>query len=390
MDVKVENLDINKNIGAYGNGRHTFNEEFLRSLSKTDIFIVSTSMIDRTTMRDGHLPWLDAIIQSVSARTEARPYKPVILAETPMTVDPATTEAIVNAAIRNGIGIHENLIELLDPVKPLVAQEMKELNLVPEHLVIERSDNQIHLENPGAVNRALIAVRAVPTWEKGIPHDLLPPKRMLEDIVGEEIQFQNFSVVNATPYRGKDGTLLKYADGTGAEHFCATDVTVRYEAVTARGKAIPVTATWSFNRPPARRLEFNMPGRDIVFYSSLPKEQFSGELPQALKSSQGNVTGYFATLRDGVTRLMAAAATANPLRDFIKAGIDESLGRGIGLVDPHYSIWVAQMGQQITRALDNYISGLEMRQAYHTEWWAVRRDTTPLVTVIGRTKGIQN
>lgn len=386
VGVDVLDVDINSQITAFGPERHEFNPAFLEQISGADLYIVSTSMIDRATGKDGHFPWIDAVLQALERREHRAQFKPVVLVETPLTVSYSTTKTLVEAAARQGVGIHENLIETFDPVKPAVAQFMKENSMYPRRLVIERSDNQINMENPGPVNRAMIAVRATPTWEKGIPHDLLPPKTMLQQILEKEVGFSNFKVVHAVPFVGKDGRQLMYSDGIGGQWTSAVDVVISYEA-KAGDLTIPVMATWSFNRAPARKLEFYMqaaPGGDVVFYSSLPREQFRGELPKELQGSK-SVTGYFAELRDGVRQLIAAQA-ANPLLRFVTEGANECLGRGTGLVTAEDSLYTAKVGQEITGKLEEHFEMLRKNIDYRTKLIYVSTETSPFITVAGTTK----
>lgn len=364
VKVAVNDYDVNHYINSFDSNtlRHEFDGELFEILYPTDLCYISTGTVDTSTGRDGHYPFIDAFLQYVE-NYGCDDKKPVLLVETPMTLAYKTTKCAFDRAKELGVGLHENLIEILDPVKGKTVDYMKYYDMRPNRIYVVRSDTQVNLENPGGINKAIIKSRANPLWEKGI-HEPVPIIRMLESLYNEKARLENIKVTHAESPRTKDGEYMTYADGTGAINYCATDVVVELDAVVG-DKRIPVQITESFNRPANRFTDIRVDHPHIrkIFQSSLPLEQYPA-LMKRFGDQQNTIPGYFSQAQDGsfdgciASPLDADVKGANPLLDFIKAGVCEVYGSGTGLITEEESLTTAEYVNEMNNALQGYIDNL--------------------------------
>ncbi|RLG14746.1 MAG: hypothetical protein DRN71_02670 [Candidatus Nanohalarchaeota archaeon] len=364
VKVKVNDYNINDHITLFDPNTltHEFDEELFKILDPTDLCYISTGTVDTSIGRDGHYPFIDAFLQYVETYRDSDK-NPVLLVETPMTLAYETTKRAFDRAEELGVGLHENLIEILDPVKGKTVEYMDLYGIKPEMIYVVRSDTQVNLENSGGINKAIIKARANPLWEKGI-HEPVPIIRMAESIYGKKAILENINVTHAEPSRTKDGEYMTYTDGTGAINYCATDVVVTLDAVVG-DKSIPVQIIESFNRPANRFIEIMVDHPVIrkIFQSSLPIEQYPA-LMERFGDQQGTVPGYFSQAQDGsfddciASPLDADVKGANPLFDFIKAGVYEVYGFGPGLITKEDSLTTAKYVSKMNDELQVYIDNL--------------------------------
>ena len=380
--VKVNDYDINEYIVGFKPNelRHSFDNELFEKLHPTDLAYISTSAVDKNTGRDGHFPFIDALLQYFEGR-EPNGKKPVILVDTPMTMAYETTKHVIERAKSIGVNIHEFLVETLDPAKPITIEYIKQEGICPSSVNVVRADNQINYNTPAGVCSDIIKRRANPLWEKGI-HEPVPIIRLFEEIYGVPATLENINVVHAEPFITENGEYLKYLDGTGKENYCAVSALVELDVVIGE-KRVPVRITESFNRKTQRYIEIytDDPEIDKIFMSSLTVQQH--EALREKYKDKDIVSGYFSQTTDGnikkciVSPIDDGIKGINPLQDFILGGVCEVYNCGVCPISQEDSLLTAKYVEEMNLSLQQYLHGLIEGETlrHNTNYIFVIKDT---------------